>query len=145
MSIKRSVLLPRHQGSGWRVGKRSAKNSGMTLLEVSLSMSIVAVVLLGTAAAFSSNLFVVDQAKRMTGGTLLLETVMEDLSAQNFGNLLVMNGNQFFDGADAASSEYSVDLTVFQAQVNLLQVNAVLTDLRTGREVGRVTSLRSAY
>lgn len=131
-----------------RTGKtenRGRSRVGLTLLEVTLAMAVVSVVLLGAAAAFSGNLRAVDQATRMTSGTVLLETVLEDLSAQSFEATLALNGNQFFDGPDAASSEFGVDLTVFQAEVDLLQIRAVLTDLQTGREVGRVTTLRSAY
>ena len=65
------------------------------------------------------------------------------MSAQNFENLLAMNGNQFFDQTNAADSNFSVNLTVFTAQPDLLQIQTAMTDLRSNVIVGRVTTFRS--
>jgi len=93
-------------------------------------------------AAFSSNLIATEEAKRLTDGGLFLETVTEDVLAQDFDNLLALNGNQILDGANLASSEYRVDLTVFLAGIDLIQIQAVLTDLQSDHEIGRMGTLR---
>ena len=106
-------------------------------------MTIMATALLASTAAFASSLRAVETARRLDQGTLFLETILEDLSAQPYANLLALNGNQFFNEATLANSPFTVDLTVFLAQVDLLQVEALLTDTRSNRVVGRVTVLRS--
>jgi hypothetical protein len=92
--------------------------------------------------AFSSNLAAVERAKRMTHATLFLETVMEDVTAQPYANLLALNGNQVVDGATLLRSAFAADLSVFQASVDVIQVRAVLTDLGSGESIGDVTMLR---
>lgn len=122
--------------------RRITRRSGFTLLEVVLTASFLAVLLLASSAAFASNLRAVEEAERLTGGALFLETVMEDLQAQSAANLLVMNGNQIFDRETLAASSYVVDLTTFQAGADLVQATAVLTSAETNAELGRATVLR---
>jgi prepilin-type N-terminal cleavage/methylation domain-containing protein len=116
--------------------------AGFTLLEVVISSAILSVSLLAATAAFSSNRLAVNQAKRLTTGTIFLETVMEDVTAQDYDNLLALNGNRILDGPALARSEFAVDLTVFNTAVDLIQVTAALTDLDSGRELGRVATMR---
>ena len=106
-------------------------------------MLMIAVVVLGAARAFSSSLSAVGHAQRTTDAAIFLETTMEDISAQPYANLLTLNGNLVYDRTDAADSDYSVALDVFLAEVDLLQVRAVLTDLRTNAEMGRVIAWRT--
>lgn len=113
------------------------------MIEVSISMMIVATFLLASAGAFSSSLKTTEQARRTTSAAVFLETTMEDVSAQAYPNLLALNGNQIFDVTDATDSNYRVDLIVFLAELNLLQVRAVVIDLERGREVGRLSAQRS--
>ncbi len=120
------------------------RKAGVSLIEVSLSLLVVAIVVTGAARAFSSSLNAVGQAKRTTNAAIFLETTMEDISAQPYANLLTLNGNQVFDRTDAADSEYSIRLSVFQAELELIQIRAIVTDLDTNREMGRVTALRSS-
>ena len=121
----------------------SRSRAGLTLLEVSIALLIVCSVLMASASAFLTNISAVSSAQRRSRATLFLETVLEDLSAQDYDNLAAFDGNQVFDQATLARSNYTVDLTVFLAAVDLMQVRAVLTDRRTNLEVGRVTTLRS--
>ena len=108
-----------------------------------MAMVLVAIAALASASAFSRNLQVIEQAKTTTTATLFLDTVLEDLHAQNYDSLLALNGNRIFDQATEASSQFSADLTVTQIAVDLIQVRAVLEDLQRGREIARVSTLRS--
>jgi len=113
------------------------------MLEVTIAVLVFAVLLLATTVTFSSNLRTTLQAREMTSGSIFLETILEDVESQPYGNLLALNGNQFFDATNVNDSQFAVTLTVFLTSIDLLQVRAVLTDLRTGREVGRVTTMRA--
>ena len=123
--------------------RRKGSRAGLSALEVTIAMTIVSTILLASAKAFSTNFTAVNTAQSMTRGAVFLETVMEDLSVQPYENLAAFNGNRIYDGATAQRSSYAVDLTVFLAAVDLQQVQAVLTDLRTNREIARLTTLRS--
>jgi type II secretory pathway pseudopilin PulG len=115
----------------------------MTLLEVTIALALVVMLLVSTSAAFSSSVTAVHRARRVARATLFLETVMEDVKAQAYDDLLALDGSQFFDGPDPATANCSVTLTVFVAQVDLLQVRARLVDTRTGEVIGDVVTLRS--
>ena len=121
---------------------RPSARSGFTLLEVTLTATFLAVMLLASSAAFAANLRAVETAERLTGGALFMETVMEDVWAQDYANLLALNGNRILDDVDLASSNFAADLTVFQAGADRIQIRCVLTDLVTNEELGRVTSVR---
>ena len=127
----------------WGKSRRVRGKSGLTVLEVTIAFTIVCTVLMASAGAFTSSLAAVRSAQTRSKGTVFMDTVMEDLSAQTYDSLLAFNGNKIYDQPTAARSHYSVDLSVFLAAVDLLQVQAVLKDLRTNKEIGRVTSLRT--
>lgn len=122
---------------------RLARRAGMTLIEVTIALAVVATVLLASAGSFSQSITAVKNARRTSEAGAFLQTVMEDLSAQPYTNLLSFNGNRIYDGAAASSSNYSADLTVFTSSVDLIQVQAVVTDLQSGRELCRIATLRS--
>lgn len=115
----------------------------MTLLEMSIAMAILSVILAGVAMGMGSSLKAVNSARRVTGGAQYLQSVMHNLSAQPYENLLVMNGNQFFDQALLADSNFTVDLVTFETEIDLLQLEATLRDRRTSRELGTVTTMRT--
>ena len=129
--------------TGQRARTLPRKTAGLTLMEITFSILIIGMLLLASAGAFTTAIGTTEQAKRTTGAAIFLETTMEGVSAQPFPNLLTLNGNQIFDGTSPADSNYRVDLTVFLAELNLLQVGAVITDLRTGRQIGRLSTQRS--
>ena len=116
--------------------------AGLTLIEISLSIVVATTVLLGAARAFSASLSAVGQAKDTTDAALFLESVLEDIAAQPYDNLLPLNGDRVFNRTDADDSRFAVDVTVFPSAIDLLQLRAVVSDLRTNREVGRVTTFR---
>ena len=123
----------------------ASKRSGLTLVEVTVALVLVTIVLLASATVFSSSLAATGQASRLATGSDFLETTMEEVGAQLYPNLLSLDGNRVFDNTDASDSNFAVDLTVFQVDVDLLQIRAVLSDLRTGREVTRLTTQRSDH
>lgn len=115
----------------------------MTLLEVTIAMSIVAIVMLAAAAGFARNLGAVEQARTTTDAAIFLDTLIENVEAQAYDDLLSLNGNRVFSGTGPADSRYAVDLTAFLAGVDLIQIGAVLVELPSERELGRVTFQRS--
>ena len=126
-----------------RTGATARARSGFTVLEVTIAMAITSTVLLASAASFLSSMSAVHSAERTSRGAVFAETVMEDLDAQPYANLLAFNGNRIYDQATAGASHFAADLTVFTTSVNLLQLRAAVTDLRTGRELVRLTTLRA--
>ncbi len=124
---------------------RAARSrAGLTVLEITITLTIVTKLLMAAAGALLSRLSAVSSAARTSRATVFLETVMEDLAAQPYDNLLAFNGNTIFDQATAADSNYNCALTVFTVAVDLRQVDVVLRDMRGNREIGRATTLRSA-
>jgi len=119
------------------------KEAGLTLVEVMIASVVVTILVLGAAAAFSESIGGANAAKRMTSGVLYLETVAENVGAQPTANLLGLDGTSLFDGPDAARSEFRVDLTVFEAELGLLQVELTLFELQTGRSLGTAVMQRS--
>jgi type II secretory pathway pseudopilin PulG len=115
----------------------------MTLLEVVIAMIVVSTVLMSSAYAFSASVTAMVEARRMTSAAAFLESVMENVNAQPYANLAALNGNQFFDNTNANDSRFGITLTVFAAQIDLLQIRAVMTDLNTGNQLGSLTTLRS--
>jgi hypothetical protein len=115
----------------------------MTLIEVSLSLAIVAILMLAAVSAFTSNLRAVGSAQTTTRASIFLEGTLENLSALGTDELLALNGNRFYDAADAEHSSYGIDIEVFSAAVNLVQLQAALVDLRTERVMGRITTQRT--
>lgn len=130
---------------GFRIGarRRWRASAGLTVLEVTIALSVISTVLLASAQALSSTISAVKTAQRTSCATVFLSTVMEDISAQSYDDLLAFNGNRIFDQQAAANSNYAVDLRVFVTSIDLRQIEAVLIDLRTNREIARVTTLRS--
>jgi prepilin-type N-terminal cleavage/methylation domain-containing protein len=131
------------QTAPMRPRERRKGSAGMTLIEVSLSMAVVAVLMLAAVSAFTSNLKAVGSAQTTTRASIFLEATLENLAALGADELLALNGNRFYDAVDAEHSSYAIDLAVFAAAVDLVQVEAVLVDLRTERAMGQVTTLRA--
>jgi prepilin-type N-terminal cleavage/methylation domain-containing protein len=121
------------------------EESGLTLIEISVSIVVICVFLLACATALTSSLSAARGAVETTDGAIFLEATMEDLSAQAYSDLLSLNGNRIFDGTSASDSRYAVDLAVFLSEANLIQVQADLVDLRSNARVGGVTTLRSSW
>lgn len=125
-----------------RAGQSS--RSGISIVEVTIALAIVTTVLAGASGAFLTNFASVRTADGLSSGGLFLETVLEDLSAQPYEDLLSFDGNTFFDQESEKRARFGVTLSVFESEVGLLQIGAVLTDLGRDRELGRVVTFRSS-
>lgn len=116
---------------------------GLTLIEVMMASVVVTILILGAAAAFSETIGGARLARSLTSGVLFLETVSENVGAQPPANLLALHGNHSFDGPDAARSQYRVEVSVFEVQAELLQVELALFELSSGNRLGTVATQRS--
>lgn len=115
----------------------------MTVLEVAIAIAVVAMILLGSASAFLGTLRGARDARRTSRAGVYLASVMEDLVARSYADLPAQNGTRLFDQGTASRSAFVVDVSVFPAAVDLLQVRAIVRDARSNQELGRVTTLRS--
>jgi len=125
-----------------RAARRRGRR-GLSVIEVVVALTLVSGVMLGASAGFSGSLAAVDRARSLHDARTHLASVLEDVAAQPYDNLLALDGNQVQSGATVASSAFVTDLTVFQAQVDLLQIRAVVRDRRTGQQLASITTLRS--
>ena len=125
--------------------QRKRNASAFTLIEITISILVLTIILLSSAAAFSNSIAAGEQAQRTTQAAIFIETVTEDLSALSYADILALNGNRIFDANDANDSRFGVDVSAFQVAVDLIQVQLILVDLRTGNEMGRLTTLRSDW
>ncbi len=115
----------------------------MSLLEVQIALAVVAVMLLSAGVAFSASMRTMRSARDLTGAAVFLETVMDSVAAQDYGNLLSLNGNVITDAKGTSGPRYAVALNVFDFNLQLRQVDAQLTDANTGQILATVTTLRS--
>ncbi len=113
------------------------------MLEITIAVAMAMTIMLGSAGAFGTSVKAVNEARRTSRGSLFLETVMEDLSAQAYDDLLSFNGNRIYDHGAAAESEFAIDIAVTQSAVSLRRIDAILSDARSGAEIGHVATLRS--
>ncbi|MEQ1893192.1 MAG: hypothetical protein ABL998_11655, partial [Planctomycetota bacterium] len=97
-----------------------------------------------SSGALLTNFAAVRTADGLSSGSLFMETVLEDLSAQPYEDLLTFDGNRVFDQETEERSRFAVTLSIFESEVGLLQISALLTDLGRDRELGRVVTFRSS-
>ena len=128
-------------GAG-RNSRRGARR-GFTVLEVAIALLIVSTVLVSLTAAFVSTAQAVQSAKGVSRATVFLQSVMEGLEAQPFDALPSFHGNRIFNRDTQQASNWSVDLSVSPAAIDLQQLDATLVDLRTGRVLAQLSTLRS--
>lgn len=117
--------------------------AGLSIVEVTIALLITGTVLAGTSGAFLSNFAAARTADALTEGSLFLESVLENLAAQSYDDLPAFHGNLLFDGEALERSRFTVRLSVFESEVGLLQIDAILSEARNGKEYGRVTTYRS--
>ncbi|MBK7875837.1 MAG: hypothetical protein IPJ77_08805 [Planctomycetes bacterium] len=102
----------------------------MSVLEVAIAIAIVSAILLGSASAFLGAMRGTREARSTSRAGVYLASVMEDLAARPYADLLAMDGAQLYEQGTAARSDYLVDLSVFPAAVDLLQMRAIVRETR---------------
>lgn len=122
---------------------RSRARSGMTLLEVTIAITVVSMILIGSASAFLGTLQGARDARRTSRVGIYVRSVMEDVAGRSYDELPALNGTQVYDQGTQGGSAFVVGLSVFPVTVDLLQIRAIARDAITNRELGRVTTLRS--
>ncbi|MFT4647518.1 MAG: hypothetical protein ACI9X4_000731 [Glaciecola sp.] len=129
------TLLPRLRGH--------RSNAGLSMVEVMIAAGVASVLLMATAATFFGNMKSVGTAKSLTSGSIFLESVQENISAQPYQNLLALDGNAIFDDGVLDGSDFRADITTFQTGIGLIQIRVALVELSSNRELGRLVTLRS--
>jgi prepilin-type N-terminal cleavage/methylation domain-containing protein len=122
---------------------KRARRQGFTVLEVAIALLIVSTVLVSLTGAFLNTAQAVQSAKGVSRATVFLQSVMDGLEAQSYDALPSFHGNRIFNRDTQQVSNWSVDLAVFPAGIDLEQLDATLVDLRTGRVLARISTLRS--
>lgn len=117
--------------------------AGLTMVELVIAAGIMAILLLASAGAMGESVDSTRMSRELTQGALFLESVQEDLTAVEPGDLLSMNGQQIFATEPRADAKYRIDITTFMAAINLVQIRLSLVDQATGRRVAAVNSLRA--
>jgi prepilin-type N-terminal cleavage/methylation domain-containing protein len=123
---------------------RRSRQDGFTLIEVTISAVVVAIVMMASVAAFSGNLRAVDESRKLSDAATFLRTTMENVSAQPYVNLLALDGTDVFENTDEGDSNFRIGLTAFLAEVDLVQVEARVIDNATGHVLGTTALLRSS-
>lgn len=123
--------------------RASGERAGFTLIEVMISAVVLAFLLMASSSAFIGNLRGVSESRRLAQAAVFLETSSENLGAQPYANLLALDGTQLFDGPSPERSNFTLDVSAFQSQVDLIQMTAIVSDRRTGHELSRSVILRS--
>ena len=122
---------------------KRAQRLGFTVLEVAIALLIVSTVLVSLTGAFVSTAQAVQTAKGVSRATVFLQSVMEGLATQPYDALPSFHGNRIFNRDTQQASNWSVDLAVFPAGIDLEQIDATLVDLRSGRVLAQLSTLRS--
>jgi hypothetical protein len=114
------------------------------MVEIVIASGIISVLLLASAAAMGENVESTTMSRELVRGAVFLESVEEDLEALSSAEMLAMNGQRVFSRANNwADARYRVEITVFYATVNLLQVELRLVDQVSGRAVAAVHTMRA--
>ena len=106
-------------------------------------MLVITTLILAAAGSFNAALKATSRARDTEAAAMFLETTIENVLAQPYANLPTLNGNQIFDGTNAADSRFQIDIAVFEVEVNLLQVRAIVMDLESDRVIGRLSTQKS--
>jgi len=116
---------------------------GFTVLEVVIAVLILSLVLVTLTNSFLTKPQVSHTGSETSRPALFLQSVMEDLAKQPYDALPRFNGNRILDQDTQQRSNWSLNLSVFQAGVDLLQVDATLVDLHSSRVLANLSTLRS--
>ena len=124
-------------------GPGRARERGSTMIEVLLAMVVVSIALAGVAGVLGSNLRVNAHSQELTSGSRFMQEVLASVDAQSYDALLAMNGNTFYDTGAVGNARFRVELTTAVSGIDMVSIQTVLRDQRTGHEISRVASFRS--
>lgn len=119
------------------------RDAGFTTVEALIGAMILTVSFLAVAGAFSTNVIGVGRAKATQMAAAFLDATLDNLRGQTYDAVLAMNGNTFYDQLPVARSRFQTHLVVWTSSPNLLQIDATLTDTKSGGTLTRVTAFRS--
>ena len=120
-------------------GIQPNQRRGLTLLEVAVALLVAAAMLFALMRPAPG----APPGKDPSAGTGLVHRVMLDVAGQPYDALATMNGRRILDRDAPQRASWAVDLAVFQAGVDLVQVDATLTELESGQAVAQLCTLRS--
>jgi prepilin-type N-terminal cleavage/methylation domain-containing protein len=116
---------------------RHHSTSGMTLLELMISASILAIVSLSLVHAFSTTTSASVQSDRAQQVQTSLQSTYESVSDVSYDQLLSWNGVVTHHG------DHDVTVAANLVQVGLIEVDFTVTDQRTGSVLTRLATYRS--
>lgn len=119
-------------------------DGGFSLLEVLLATVLMAVALSAIAGSFTGSVHATSKSRELSQATRFVREVMASVDQQPYSDLLALNGDVYYDPPNQTIARFSVDLSVAVADIGLLELSAVLRDHRTGTELSRVVTHRSA-
>lgn len=120
-----------------------SRRAGLSMVELVIASGIIAVLLLASAAAMGESVESSNTSRKLVHGAVFLESVQEDLASLSPAELLAMNGQQVFSNDDWDNAGFRVEITVFYAAVELLQVEMALVDQNVDRTVATVHTMRA--
>ena len=85
------------------VRKERSSQAGMNLIEVTIAMTILAIMLLGVMAALSNASFAERETSDVLQSQLLLSQVVEETRSVAFDSLLSLNGTYVVKGSHRAN------------------------------------------
>ncbi len=118
------------------------RNTGLNLLEVSVSLSVITLACLGVMASLSTGAFAFRESNEFHESQLLVQEVIEELNTVSFDTLLSFDG-QYVNSEDG---EYRADIGVDYVSQDLIRVHVSCTLVGNGdleSEAVRLFSNRS--
>lgn len=117
--------------------QRRHANSGMTLLELMVAASILAIVSLSLVHAFSTTTSASVQSDRSMQVQSSLQSTYETVADVSYDQLLSWNG------VVAKHGDHVVSFSTHLVKVGLVQIELTASDARTGDVLARLASFRS--
>lgn len=101
--------------------------AGLSLIEVSVSISVLTIVCLGVLASISTSARAFRESDEFHESQLLVQEVLEEIQTAPFDTLLSFDG-QFVNSDDG---EYRADISVDYVTLNLVRVHVSCTRIGT--------------
>lgn len=104
-----------------RGGTGSSPAAGLTLLEVTITVALLALILVGVLGALSTGALAQRSNTGMLGCQLLSRQVLEELKSVPYDGLAAFDGKS----VDDVSGKYRATISVFPAATNLMELEVV--------------------